>query len=71
MQSVIFMRTNVVINDVLIKKAMQARHYKTKKETIAAALELLVQYHNQAKVKSYRGQLKWEGNLAKMREKKE
>lgn len=56
------MRTNVVIDDNLMKKAMQAGHYKTKKETILAALELLVHYHKQAKIKAWRGKLKWEGN---------
>lgn len=62
------MRTNVVINDSLMKKAMHAGAYKTKKETISAALELLIHYHGQAKVKAYRGKLKWEGDLTKMRE---
>lgn len=62
------MRTNIVIEDQLMKKAMHAGHYKTKKETIAAALELLIQYHKQAKIRAYRGKLKWEGDLKKMRE---
>lgn len=66
----ILMRTNIVIEDKLMKKAMHAGHYKTKKETITAALELLVHYHNQTKVKAYRGKLKWEGDLNKMREDK-
>lgn len=64
------MRTNIVIDDSLMKSAMHAGPYKTKRETIAAALELLVRLHDQSKIRAYRGKLKWEGDLEKMREKR-
>lgn len=47
---------------------MLAGAYKTKKETIEAALKLLVRLNDQAKIKAYRGKLKWEGDLNKSRE---
>lgn len=62
------MRTNVVISDSLMKHAMLAGAYKTKKETIEAALKLLVKLNDQSKIKAYRGKLKWEGDLNKLRE---
>ena len=66
----VIMRTNIVIDNKLIKQAMHNGGYKTKKETIAAALEHLVRYQKQAKIRAYRGKLKWEGDLNKLREDK-
>ena len=61
------MRTNVVIDDKLMTAAQKAGGYKTKKETIAKALELLVRMQAQADIQKYRGKLIWEGDLDKMR----
>ena len=61
------MRTNVVIDDNLMKLALAASSFETKKATIEEALELLVKTQRQAKMKKYRGLLKWEGNLDTMR----
>ena len=43
LQTRYFMRTNIVIEDSLMKKAMRCGGYKTKRETISAALHLLIQ----------------------------
>ena len=61
------MRTNIVINDQLMKQAIKLAGLHTKKEAVEQGLKLLVQLHEQRKIKSYRGKLKWRGNLQKMR----
>ena len=61
------MRTNVVIDDKLMSVALKASGLKTKKDTIEAGLKLLVKLNRQAKIKSFRGKLKWSGNLDDMR----
>jgi Arc/MetJ family transcription regulator len=61
------MRTNIVIEDSLMKEAMTLSGIKTKKETVEAGLKLLVQLKKQERLKSLRGKLKWEGDLEAMR----
>ncbi len=61
------MRTNVVIDDKLMSVALKASGLKTKKDTIEAGLKLLVKLNRQAKLKSFRGKLKWSDNLDDMR----
>jgi len=61
------MRTNVVIDDQLMKTALKLSGLRTKKDAIEAGLRLLVQFKRQAQIKDYRGKLKWTGNLDKMR----
>ena len=61
------MRTNVVIDDKLMSVALKASGLKTKKDTIEAGLKLLVKLNRQAKLKAFRGKLKWSGNLDEMR----
>ena len=61
------MRTNIVINDDLIKEAMLLSNIKTKKAVVETDLKLLVQIKKQERLKILRGKLKWEGDLEKMR----
>ena len=61
------MRTNVVIEDQLMNTAQKLSGLQTKKDTIEAGLKLLVELKRQAKIKSFRGKLKWIGNLDEMR----
>ncbi len=61
------MRTNVVIDDELMKSAMNASGLKTKKDAIEAGLKLLTKFKLQEKARKYRGKLKWSGNLDEMR----
>lgn len=61
------MRTNVVIDDSLIKSAIKLSGLKTKKDAIEAGLKLLVKFNRQARIRNYRGKLKWTGNLDEMR----
>ncbi len=61
------MRTNVVIDDKLMETALKLSGLQTKRDTIEAGLKLLVEFKRQAKVRNFRGKLKWIGNLDKMR----
>jgi Arc/MetJ family transcription regulator len=60
-------RTNIEIDDDLMDKAMKASGLATKRETVEAGLRLLVQLKRQQGIRSYRGQLRWEGDLERMR----
>lgn len=61
------MRTNIVIDDSLMNEAIALSGNKTKKETVEEALKVLIQFKHQSSVRSFRGRLKWEGNLDRMR----
>ena len=61
------MRTNVVIDDRLMEIALKLSGLPTKKAVIEAGLKLLVKFNRQAKIKGYRGKLKWIDSLDKMR----
>lgn len=61
------MRTNVVIDDKLMNEALRQSGLHTKKAAIEQGLRLLVKFNRQARVKKYRGKLKWTGDLEQMR----
>jgi len=61
------MRTNVVLDDDLVKSALSLSGLKTKKKAIEKGLQLLIKVNRQKKIKDFRGKLKWTGNLNKMR----
>jgi Arc/MetJ family transcription regulator len=61
------MRTNIVIDDELMAKAMKATGLKTKRETVELALERLVDLDAQLALRSLRGKIKWVGDLDEMR----
>jgi Arc/MetJ family transcription regulator len=61
------MRTNIVIDDDLMKEAMSLTKLKTKKAVVESGLKLLILIKKQEKVKGVRGRLKWEGDLDAMR----
>ncbi|MFN2266766.1 MAG: type II toxin-antitoxin system VapB family antitoxin [Desulfonatronovibrio sp.] len=61
------MRTNVVIDDELMKSALKASDLKTKKDVIEEGLKLLIQVKGLKEIREYRGKLKWSGNLDEMR----
>lgn len=51
------MRTNIVIDEVLMANALRAGHFKTKKDAVEAGLRLV------ARQAAYQEILKWEGKL--------
>jgi len=61
------MRTNIVISDELMSQALKLTGLKTKRETVEAGLDLLVKMARQARIRSARGTLRWEGDLDTMR----
>jgi Arc/MetJ family transcription regulator len=61
------MRTNIVIDDELMRRAMQASGAKTKREAVETALRLMVRLKLQEAMRGLRGKLKWEGDLKAMR----
>ena len=61
------MRTNIEIDDQLMKDTLRATGLKTKREAVELGLRTLLQLRRQAEVRKYRGRLRWEGNLDDMR----
>jgi Arc/MetJ family transcription regulator len=61
------MRTNVVIDDKLMDRAVMVSGLKTKKRTIEEALRLMVHIKGQGEIRKYKGKLKWKGDLEGMR----
>jgi len=63
----ITMRTNIDIDDQLMRDAMAATKLKSKKEVVHVALSELIRMKKQKSILKYRGKAKWEGDLDKMR----
>jgi len=61
------MRTNVVIDDELMKSALEVSGLRTKKDAIEEGLKLLVRVKNQEEIRGVRGKLRWIGSLDEMR----
>jgi Arc/MetJ family transcription regulator len=61
------MRTNIVLDDKLVKRAQKLTGIKTKREVVNEALRTLVLLREQGEIRSLRGKLKWEGSLHEMR----
>ena len=61
------MRTNVVLDDELVKEGLKLTKLKTKKDLVNLALEELVARRRRKKILKLEGKVKWEGNLNEMR----
>lgn len=61
------MRTNIVINEILIEQALKLGGFKTKKEAVEEGLKLIIRFKNQEAFRKYKGKLKWQDNLEQMR----
>jgi len=61
------MRTNVVIDDKLMSRALRSSGCRTKRSAIESGLRLLVQVNSQKKLRTLRGKITWEGDLEEMR----
>jgi Arc/MetJ family transcription regulator len=57
------MRTNIVIDDALMKQAMQASGARSKREAVELGLRTLVKLQQQAQIRAFRGRLAWDGDL--------
>jgi Arc/MetJ family transcription regulator len=61
------MRTNIEIDDQLMRQAMRATGARTKRAAVEAGLRALIQIQRQAGILRLRGKVKWEGNLEESR----
>ncbi len=61
------MRTNIVIDDELMRETLRASGLKTKREAVEAGLRMLLRVNKQSDIRSLRVKLHWEGDLAAMR----
>ena len=61
------MRTNVELDDVLVKKAMNLTKISTKRALINKALEELINSNTRKGILKYMNSDIWEGNLSEMR----
>ncbi len=61
------LRTNIELDEKLVKDAMRLTRKKTKKELVNYALEELVRKLKRKKLLELEGRVKWAGNLDEMR----
>lgn len=57
------MRTNIEIDDELMRKALRSSGKRTKRAVVEEGLQLLVKTRAQAKIRRLRGKARWSGNL--------
>ena len=60
-------RTNIVIDDKLMKDALRATGAKTKREAVELGLRTLLRLRQQEEIRRFRGKLNWQGDLEAMR----
>jgi Arc/MetJ family transcription regulator len=61
------MRTNIVIDDRLMRDTLRATGLKTKREAVEHGLQTLLRLSKQAEIRRFRGKLQWQGDLNSMR----
>ena len=62
------MRTNIVLNDELVEKALKLTGLKTKKAVVEEGLRTLIRLKEQESVRDLFGKLPWDGDLEQLRE---
>ncbi len=61
------MRTNIEIDDKLMRDTLRITGLKTKREAVELGLRTLVRLRQQEQIKRFRGKFKWQGDLQAMR----
>ena len=61
------MRTNIVIDDKLMKDTLRMTGIKTKREAVEQGLRTLLRLRPQSEIRRFRGKLNWQGDLDRMR----
>jgi Arc/MetJ family transcription regulator len=61
------MRTNIDIDDRLMRQAMRCSGARTKKAAVEAGLRLLADTNAQSSIRRLRGKVDWEGDLNQSR----
>ena len=58
------MRTNIEIDDRLMREAMRRSGKRTKRATVEAGLRALLEIYRQTGIRKLRGRVRWDGDLA-------
>ena len=61
------MRTNIVIDDELMRAVLKATGLRTKRDAVEAGIRTLLQLTRRERIRKYRGKLAWVGDLDAMR----
>ena len=61
------MRTNIVIDDKLMRDTLRATGLGTKREAVELGLRTLLRLSKQAEIRKMRGKLAWQGDIHAMR----
>jgi Arc/MetJ family transcription regulator len=61
------MRTNIHIDDRLMRQAMRSSRSRTKRAAVEEGLRLLIQTRAQGTIRRLRGKIRWDGTLHKSR----
>lgn len=61
-------RTNIELDEKVLKEAMELTKMKTKKEVVNFAVSELVKRLKRKKILELEGKIQWEGNLDEIRE---
>jgi Arc/MetJ family transcription regulator len=61
------MRTNIDIDDELIREALRISGLRTKRAAVEAGLKALIRLYRQKKILDLAGKVHWEGNSAESR----
>ena len=61
-------RTNVVLDERLVKDCIQATGIKTQKALIDHALRELLRHEKQIEILNLKGKINWDGNLDEWRQ---
>lgn len=61
------MRTNIVIDDDLMRDTLRETGLKTKREAVESGLRTLLRLAKQEEIRQLRGKLHWKGDLDAMR----
>ncbi len=62
------MRTNIVLDDELMRKAMKVTGLPTKRAVVEEGLRLLIRLKAQTEIRRLRGKIQWEGDPDDMRQ---
>jgi Arc/MetJ family transcription regulator len=60
-------RTNIVLDEALVRQGLKATGMKTRKALVHRALEELVRREKQLDLLTLKGKVRWTGNLDAMR----
>lgn len=61
------MRTNIVIDEELMKRVLKLTGLRTKREAVDLGLRTVMRLRQQQEIRKFRGRLHWEGDLEAMR----